>query len=39
MDFNINNIIDSKILLIFFALYIFINYIMEDNYKKIIIKY
>lgn len=39
MSINISDIIDTKLLLTVFALVIFVNYIIDDNYHKIIIKY
>lgn len=39
MSINISDIVDSKLLLIVFSIFIFINYIQDDNYHKIIIKY
>ena len=35
---SINDLIDTKLLLIVFSIIIFCNYIQDDNYSKIVIK-
>jgi hypothetical protein len=35
---SINDLVNSKVLLISFALIIFVYYIMDDNYSKVILK-
>lgn len=39
MNFTLNNIISTKVFLVTLAIMIFIQYIMDDNYSKIVIKY
>ena len=36
---SINNFIDSKVIIFIMSIVIFVHYIMDDNYHKLVLKY